>query len=247
MEVLRKESFNDWQDKCYSDSSQWHITTVMKPSTRLSCVLRYAKILQLWGLLKTDKLKGGLKILEPGCGIGSLSAVLSIFGETFSFDYSKEAIKVAISLFGYNKAITFFEGDGTNPKNIPELARRNFDFILIREFYPLTRNIVDNPRPIEIVKEYYNMLNNGGVIIIEHAFNVDTWRKKDEILQTSKIIKDFDAFIVNTLCLDLMLNFPLLFKYKKLKNLLARLLNPIAVILCLLTKIRLTKTIIIKK
>ena len=195
----------------------------------------------------SKELKGNLKVLEPGCGIGAFSLILSIFGEVFSFDCSKEAIKVAKRFFGDSKSVKFFEGDGAKPGDIPELSGMKFDFILMKEFYPLSRNIIDSPKPIDIVRDYYNLLNESGIIIIEHAYEINTWRKAKKILQVSKIVKDFKASIFNTFCLDPILNFPLVFKNKRLRSLVSFLLNPIAVFVCFIAKVRLSKTIIIRK
>lgn len=245
MMQLRNESVRNLQNKIYSDHSKWHIATLVKPSARLKCALRYSKILQIYGVLKTDTLMGNLKILEPGCGIGALSTILTILGEIFSFDYSEEGIKIAAGLFGDNKSINFFEGDGISPGAISELSGKRFDFILIREFYPFTRIIADNPKPIEVIREYYNMLSNKGVIIIEHALEINTWRKYDNYLQTSKIIKEFKALMLDTFSLDLILNSPFIFKKKRFALLLSRLLHPFIVMLCLMTTGRISKTIII--
>ena len=247
MEIFQKETLKNWQDKLYSDPSQWFLSVHIKYSTRLKCLLRCAQIMQIYGLLKTNELKGKLMVLEPGCGIGAFSLILTIFGEVYSFDFSKEAIKIAKSFFGDNKSIKFFETDGTNPEEIPELAGKKFDFILMKEFYPLSKIIIDNTKPIDVVKGYYNMLTNGGIIIIEYAFDIKTLREANKELQVSKIIKEFQALVFNTLCLDLILLSSILFKNKRLRLLLLSLLNPIVVIICTIAKVRLSKTIIIRK
>ena len=65
--------------------------------------------------------------------------------------------------------------------------RKKFDLILMREFHPLARNIIENPPPAQIVKEYYAILNEGGLIIIEHALPEKIWRGSENVLKISKI------------------------------------------------------------
>ena len=245
--ALRSEFVSKLQDEIYSDPSKWHIATPVKLLARLKCILRYAKILQARGLLKADEIIANLKILEPGCGIGAFSVVLAVFGEVFSFDYSKEGVKTAKTLFGNNKSIKFIEGDGTKPKSIPGITNEKFNFIIIREFYPLSRIIVDNPEPIEVIREYYDMLREGGLIIIEHALEINSWRRYTKELQVSKIVKEFKADIFDTFFLDLILNFLLISKNKKLLLTISTLFHPFVLILCLFTTKRISKTIIIQK
>lgn len=247
MEQFLKESFNELQNKYYADPSLWHFCAHIKLNYRLKCLLRYANILQLYGLLGRDTLKADLKVLEPGCGIGALSSILTFFGETHSFDCSKEAIKEAISLYGDNKAIIFFEGDGTIPDRIPTIVKCKFDFILIKEFYPLTRNIIDNPDPLLVVQKYYDLLNKNGIMIIEHAFRVSDWKKNKEILQTGKIIKKFKALVMNTIGSDIIVYFPVLLRYKVIRIITIALSNFLSVMACYATNSRLSKTIVIKK
>jgi SAM-dependent methyltransferase len=247
MEILTNDIIKEWQEKIYADRAQWDSLIVLKFSARLSCILRYAKILQFFGLLKTDELMGNLKILEPGCGIGAFSILLANFGEVYGIDYSKIALETASRLFEDNKFIKFIDGNGAKPSNVPDLAGKKFDFIIMKEFYPVCKIVVDNPRPIDVVKEYYDLLSEKGILIIEHALEVFDWKKNDEPLQTSKIIKEFNALVFNSFILDIILFFPSVLKRKYLRLILSKLLNPIIILLCLLKKFRLSKTIIIRK
>lgn len=246
LKVKQKETMKDDQNKVYADPTQWYKSIVISPTHRLRYILKYANILKGFGLLKNDELKQELNILEPGCGVGSLSYPLSILGSVFSLDYCDEAIKLAEKLFGSSATIKFLEADGTKPDNIPELIGKKFDFILMREFHPITRNIAGDKKPVDIVKNYYNMLNDNGIIIIEHTMAISGWKVNDDILQTSMIIKEFKASVFYTHYLDLMLNF-LPFKYKKIHILLSRLFNPIEIVYCFIRSCNLSKTIIIKK
>lgn len=247
MERFLKEPFNELQNKYYAKPSLWHFCAHIKMSSRLTCLLRYAKILQFYGLLKIDTLKANLRILEPGCGLGAFSTILTFFGETYSFDCSKEAIAQAISLYGDNKSIIFFEGDGTIPDQIPLIAISKFDFIFIKEFYPLTRNIIDNPDPLSVTHKYYDALSKNGIMIIEHALPISDWGKNEEILQTGKIVKKFNALVMNTIGSDILLLFPAFLRYKAIKIVTICFLNFLSVIACYITNARLSKTIIIKK
>lgn len=246
MQTLKKESLKSFQDGIYADRNRWESSAVIKPASRLSIVLRYARILQLYGLLQDDDIEGRLKILELGCGIGSLSDILTHLGTVTGFDNSTEGIKVAKKLFGQNMKINFFEADGTNPNLTPELKDKKFDLVLLREFYPFTRNIIDNPKPIDLLKEYYKLLNDGGLIIIEHGLLAKAWNQ-EEMLQTKKIVKYFHAKIFNTMALDLSLALMRGFRRKWFLKPLTKLIEPFIAFLCRMKKIRISKTIIIKR
>ncbi len=245
--VFEKDKRKEWQNKMYSDMGQWRFETVIAVPVRLRIGRRYAKLLEVCGVLKNDKLDRKLKILEPGCGVGSFSVILSLFGKVYSFDYSSEAIRTAKELFGDDGHITFFEGDGARPTAVPELKGEKFDFILMREFHPLTRNILGNPSPIEVVRDYHGMLKEGGVILIEHSLNIGIWRCSEHIFQTSLIVKELGAAIFNTISLDLILRFRFIFKHRGFSVLASKLLNPLIFLYCLMTRRNLSKTIVIKK
>lgn len=245
--VFEKGKRIDWQNALYSDANQWGLETVVSPSSRLRIGLRYARLLDLYGLLAGSGLSRKLKILEPGCGVGSLSLILGFFGKTRSFDYSSEAVRIAKELFGDNRSIEFFEGDGTRPSSIGVLKDEKFDFILMREFHPLTRNIAGNPKPVEVVRNYYDMLNKGGVIVIEHSFNINIWRCSEHIFQTSQIIKEFNALIFHTISLDIILRSRFLFKQRLLRALVSGLLDRLTFLYCMVTRRNLSKTIIITR
>jgi SAM-dependent methyltransferase len=247
MEILTNDLIKEWQEKVYTDQAQWDITTYLKFSARLSCILRYAKILQTFGLLRTDELIGNLKILEPGCGIGAFSILLANFGEVYGIDYSKVALKTASVLFEENKFIKFIDGNGAKPSSVSDLLGKKFDFIIMKEFYPVCKIVLDNPRPIDVAREYYSLLSDNGIMIIEHALEVFEWKETDKFLQTSEIIKEFNAIAFNSFTLDIILSFPSILTKKYLQTILSKMINPVIILLCLLKKIRLSKTIIIRK
>ena len=243
-EFLKK----DWQEraeKSYTSEKDWFKSTVVACSSRFHCVRRYVKILEISKVLKKDDSKQKINILEPGCGIGSFSVILSIFGDVFSFDYSKEAIKIARDLFKDTKNLIFFEGDGAYPDKIPNikiiLKEKKFDFILLREFHPLTRNIIDNPAPFEIIQSYQNMLNEGGLLVIEHSLSFKEWKTCEHVLNIDKIVKYFKGLIFNTNCLDFMLYFSSILKNKNVSVIFSKMLNPIIYFHCFANKLRISK------
>ena len=112
--VLEREALRARQEAIYRDPGQWSESTPIMASSRLRCVLRYVTILERYQVPPhAQGLHGGWRILEPGCGIGSLSSVLAIFGEITSFDVSPHAIRSAQMMFGDLPRATFFEADGT--------------------------------------------------------------------------------------------------------------------------------------
>lgn len=245
--VFEKDKRKEWQNRLYSDAKQWRLETVIAAPARLRIALRYAKLLEFCGLLRKDTLDRKLKILEPGCGVGSFSVILSLFGRVYSFDYSGKAIEAAKGAFGDNGHINFFEGDGARPTAVPEIKYEKFDFILMREFHPLTRNIRGNPEPIEVVRDYRGMLKEGGIMIIEHSFNIGIWKDGEHIFQTSRIIKESDTAIFDTMSLDLILRSRFVFKHRGLCALISRLMNLPISAYCLMARRNLSKTIIIRR
>ena len=167
----------------------------------------------------------------------------------WSFDYTPEAISLAKQLsMGSN--IIFFEADGTRPLQINELKEKKFDLILMREFHPLARNIIENPPPAQIVKEYYAILNEGGLIIIEHALPEKIWRGSENVLKISKIIKEFNGMMFYTFSLHVFLEVhSFVKKYLKIEKFLflCRLIMPLERLFCYVTNRALSKIIIVKK
>lgn len=250
LKPVEKETFKAGQEKAYLDPEKWQASTVIPAEKRLAIVLRYAKILRLSGL--EDKSKYGrpdLDILDLGCGVGLLSCVLSGLGKVDALDYSKEGIRIAKGIFGYNQAIRFIEADAQYPGNIPELKQKAYDLIVMRAFHPLYRNIIGKRNSTDIIADYFGMLKPGGIIIIEHALRIRTWREREDILQTAQIVKRFNAMAANMLSLDLMLGLCSALGIKQLKGifLASRLLTPFEFLLTLLTGRNLSKVIVIKR
>ena len=245
MKLQKKEAMRESQDKTYADPSKWHVSTLVSTSGRLYCALRYAKILEAFGVLKEDSMQRKIKILEPGCGVGSVSSALSVFGKVWGFDYSSEAIKTARALFG-DSAI-FFEADGTSPLAVKEIAGERFDCIIIKEFHPLSRNIADGRKPLEIVEDYYSMLRAGGVMVIENSQSPFNWRRFEGVLQTSGIVKRYKADVFFTLSLDMVLPARILIRSRAALIVLSRLLDPAVFLYCLIRGSNLSKTTVILK
>lgn len=104
------------------------------------------------------------KALDVGCGSGHMAQCFKKIGfDTTGFDLSEDAVEIAKINF---PEINFIVGDGTMPKKYFE--GQSFDLIHIREFHPFTR-INDFEYQIKIIKDYINILNEEGLIIITHA------------------------------------------------------------------------------
>ena len=250
LKEVHYDSFKEGQSKGYLDPTRWHYSTPVLNSQILRLIFRYSKILELFNLITPlDQIsQKKIKILEPGCGPGFLANGLALLGDVWSFDYTPEAISLAKQLsMGSN--IIFFEADGTRPLQINELKEKKFEFILMRGFHPLSRNIIGNPSPLEIIKEYYEILNKGGVVIIEDVHFISIWRGSEDILQVSKIVKELNGMLFYTLSLHVLLEIHFLAKYLKVEKVLflSRLIMPLEFLFCYITKRRLSKTIIIKK
>jgi len=164
--------------------------------------VRLSRILHHYGILQEDnQTLAELDILEAGCGVGTFSAVLSLLGAVYSFDYSENGIKKAKELFGQFNTINFFVADGTRPEKISEIKGKKFDLIVLMEFHPVARMIVDIPKPLEIIGDYYELLKDNGLMVIEHGLPRLEWQC-EEYFQTEAIIKKFNAEIMLTKTLE---------------------------------------------
>lgn len=250
LQLVTKDYMGEVLDKVYSGCSAWDIETVVSPSKRLSIVSRYAKIIELLGVYEDDKCGcPGLNVLDVGCGAGFLSVFLSGLGQVYAFDNSHNGIELAKKLFGHYPQLHLFEGDGEFPGEVPQLEGKKFDFILMREFHPLTRNIVNKRKPSDLASDYYSLLKEGGVIIIEYSLPVRKWREWEGILEVKAIAKRFHGLIVNSLSLELLLYLGQLLGEKRLEWFvnLGKFFMPFELLLCLAKSRRLSKTIIIHK
>lgn len=248
--VCDREALRRHQEVIYSDPSRWERSTPLSASSRLRSMLRYLTILERGGLghLMGD-LQGKLQILEPGCGVGSFSSLLALFGDVTSFDVSPEAIRCARGLFGRVEQLTFFEADGTRPDQIAQLEGRRFDFILLREFSPLTKNITGGPPPVQIIRAYYGRLNPGGVLIIEHALAPGVWRWGESALQTQQLAKEFSGQVYDMVALDVahLLVPGLSGRLDVLVRACAHALSPLAMMYYFMRRIDVAKTIVIQR
>ncbi len=247
---LERDVVRARQEAIYQDPAEWWESTPVAGSSRLRCVLRYLTLLERYGVpRRTSGLQGGVRLLEPGCGVGSLSSLLAMFGDVTSFDLSVEAIHRAQAMFGHLPSVTFFQGDGTQPEQIPQLTDTLFDVVLLKEFVPLARNIADSRRPFDLVRSYYDRLRPGGILIIEHALPPGVWGSDEAILQTSQIIRTFRGQIFHTPALDVahFLVPGLKGRFGWVVPMCARTLAPLAVLYCLLRRINISKTLVIRK
>jgi SAM-dependent methyltransferase len=172
-----------------------------------------------------------------------------MFGEVASFDVSPEAVRQAQAMFRHLPSLTFFEADGTHPDRIAQLGDGTFDLVLLREFLPLARDIAGSPRPLDIVGGYYRRLRAGGVLIIEHALPPGAWGRNEGILQTAKLVRAFRGQVFHTLALDVAQGFSPGFRGRsgRMLQVCATMLSPLVVAYCLLRRINLSKTVIIRK
>jgi SAM-dependent methyltransferase len=248
--VLDPEALRLEEEEVYRDPSRWRHYTPLSGPSRLRYVLRYLTILERCGLghLMGD-LQGGLQILEPGCGVGSFSSLLALFGDVMSFDVSPEAVRRARALFGRVERLRFFEADGTWPDQIPQLEGRTFDFILLSEFFPLSRRIEGSPPPVEVVRAYYERLTPGGVLIVEHALHLRAWRRYESVLQTQQMAREFSGHVYDTLALDVahLLARGLSGRLDGVVRACASALSPLAILCCVMWRIDLSKTIVIQR
>ena len=257
LKSVERGLFKDAQEAAYADESRWHHSTLLCPAARLGLVFYYARLLQLFGVLPRDshlRLSRPLDILEPGCGAGMLSHPLSVMGNVWSFDYSSEAIRIAGALYGENRLVTFLEADGTTPEDIAGLQGKTFDVILMREFHPLSRHVLGNPRPADLVARYYSLVRTGGLIVIEHSLSPAAWRQREDVLDTSRLVRAFQGHLFVT---DLLRTLLTLMRIRafgawltgrpRLFEVVSNVLRPVVTLLCLMSRRQLSCTIVIQK
>lgn len=246
MEKYEKTKRIQWQNELYADPGQWQRETVISVSSRLRIILRYANILEFYGLIRGSQPETALQILEPGCGIGLFSALLTAFGDVSSFDYSREAIERTVKMSRKDKTITFFIADGSRPKEIGAIQGRKFDFIIMREFHPFSRDITGNPDPADVLRDYLTLLNHSGIIIIEQALKIKDWWFDQRILRLTRLSKEYHARLFYTHALDILLFFPFILRNNLLCAITHGLLSGGILFLSLILKLRISKTIVIQ-
>ena len=155
---------------------------------------------------KKDSLERKISVLEAGCGCGTISKCLATFAKkVFAFDKSEEGIKLC-KIKNYDfKNIYHFSADGLDLKNIPEIKGRKFDFILLRNYHPLCREVFFGKKYIKylnLLDSYYKLLKPNGILIVANE-PVAGLRFKD---LTKKYKKNFiGTYVPNILIISLLL------------------------------------------
>jgi len=129
-----------------------------------------------------------VRLLEVGCGIGTLTPALrSIADEVVAFDLSPAGVEFAEqSLEGW-PGIRLCVADGTAPRGEPVIAEGEFDIILIREFHPFTRDFYADRREAnrvheEVLAEYVSLLAPKGLLLISHAEDKEQTIRPEELV-----------------------------------------------------------------
>lgn len=104
------------------------------------------------------------RALDVCCGAGYMTDCLRAGGfEATGFDLNADAVNLAAQRF---PDCRFLVGDATKPKVM--VGEESFDLILIREAHPFSR--IDDPDfQFPIVRDYLDLLGEGGLMAIAHA------------------------------------------------------------------------------
>ncbi|MEQ8195213.1 MAG: class I SAM-dependent methyltransferase, partial [Rhodospirillales bacterium] len=119
------------------------------------------------------------RLLEAGCGIGTMTPMFRALAESVvAFDLSEAGINNAKSNNKDIGGIFFCVADGTQPMAYSEIAAGGFDVIVFREFHPFTRDLYGTAESAQnvhkaILAEYARLLTPGGVMLITHAESKD--------------------------------------------------------------------------
>ncbi len=113
----------------------------------------------------------GKNLLDAGCGTGHLLSLIikkhpNQFTSIEGTDFSKEACKNTSKILG----IKTFEADLKNIK-----VKKKYDLIICSE---VIEHVEDDER---VIKNIFNMLNNGGNVIFTVPFLMKNWGRFDEI------------------------------------------------------------------
>src|SRR3989338_2153575 len=163
MLYLNFDQFKEMQNENYKDPKTWHSSTVVDLNPREKCMRRYEKMFTFYGLSVKE-----LKILDVGCSLGFFSYEFGKYGKVFGIDYSDTALQYARKCHMHHN-VQYFLLDASKPDYVHQYFRGDiFDFIFLREFHPLTRNI-EHINSHKIIFGYLKMLRPGGIVILEHV------------------------------------------------------------------------------
>tara|TARA_Y100000991_G_scaffold215711_1_gene207728 strand:+ start:21531 stop:22292 length:762 start_codon:yes stop_codon:yes gene_type:complete len=173
------KSFYNRQNLTYKgelNSISKSITTIN--SRILKEVFLWTYFLELFELIpnnknKIDYIERDIEVLEAGCGCGTISKYLAPFAKkVFAFDNSDEGIKISKRLNNDFDNIFHFCADGLDVSSITEIKGKKFDFILLREFHPLSRKVFygkDHMKYFNLIDSYYKLLKPSGILIVSHV------------------------------------------------------------------------------
>ena len=171
---------------------------------------------------KIDYIERDIEVLEAGCGCGTISKYLSPFAKkVFAFDNSDEGIKIAKRLNDNFDNIYHFCADGLDVSSIKEIKNKKFDFILLRNYHPLCREVFfgkDHIKYINFIDSYYKLLKPSGILIVSHEPGAGLRFKDLPRIYKSNFI---GTYVPNFLIISL-----LLFRYNfKISSLLSSLMT----------------------
>ena len=156
---------NNWNNRDETLYTHW---TKNKVKNQIQLAFRNHWILFSELIKKQHNFNGGKRVLEIGCGRGSLSCYFSDAGfDCTLVDLSKKVIDVAKNIFKKNKLKAKFKVDDTNALEFPD---NSFDIIFS---IGLLEHFEDIKKPL---KEQIRVLDQGGIwfgyIVPKYTHNI---------------------------------------------------------------------------
>lgn len=130
--------------------------------------------------------KGSLKILDAGCGTGILAKKLTVFGQVYGIDISKEALKFAK-----------MRGVKIKKTSLTKTGFLNNSFDIIVSIDVLYHKWIDDD--YLVVKELIRILKPGGILLLKLPAHEFLRGSHDLVVYTQKrySLKDFNSLFKN--------------------------------------------------